>query len=121
MVGSVGSVGRKLRFLNKGDGYMEGTKFEQLESNLSAEIERRATTLERKLEAQILAAREVERMKAEGEAHEISDEEVRMIRALRRFKARCKPGGVFKWQTRPIEGVTIHEDTSLIQDPQEVI
>jgi hypothetical protein len=99
---------------------MESQKFETLETNLSAELERRATTLERKLEAQRIAAMEVERMKAAGEAHEITNEEIRMIQELRKFKATCKPGAIFKWQTRPLEGVTIHTDTSLIRDPQNV-
>jgi hypothetical protein len=101
---------------------MESQKFEQLENNLSAELERRATSLERKLEAQKLAALEVERMKAAGEAHEITDEEIRMIRSLRRFKATCKPGDVFKWQTRPVEGIVITPENApaMIVDPQEV-
>jgi hypothetical protein len=99
---------------------MESQKFEQLENTLTAEIERRSTSLERRLEAKALAAQEVERMKAAGEAHEITNEEIRMIQELRKFKATCKPGAIFKWQTRPLEGVTVHTDTSLIRDPQNV-
>jgi hypothetical protein len=61
-------------------------------------------------------------MVAEDKVLIMSDEEERMIRSLRRFKATCKPGAVFKWQTRPTEGITIHAGNApaLVYDPQEV-
>ena len=99
---------------------MQEQKYEELETRASAEFESKLAKLEQKLQARRVVELEIEAMKAEGKAHEISDEEIRMIRSLRRFKATCKPGDVFRWQTRPVEGVTIHEDTSLIRDPQEV-
>jgi hypothetical protein len=98
---------------------MESREFEELSERSGALLEGKMTTLARKLEARMVVEREIEAMKAEGKAHEITEEEIRMIRAFRSFKTRCKAGDVFKWQTRPVEGVTIHQDTSLIQDPQD--
>jgi hypothetical protein len=64
---------------------------------------------------------EMLRMTAAEEIHLLSDEEERMIRSLRRFKATCKPGAVFKWQTRPVEGIITPQNAPMmVRDPQEV-
>lgn len=99
---------------------MQELKYNELETRASAELEQEFSALERKLMARQMIHREIEEMKKTGEAHSLSDEEVRLLTAFRRFKAQCKAGNVFKWQTRPAEGVTLHTDTSLISDPQEV-
>jgi hypothetical protein len=67
-------------------------------------------------------AKEMTEMVETGEVNILTDEEERMLRSLRRFKATCKPGSIFKWQTRPTEGVTIHPGNApaMIHDPQEV-
>jgi hypothetical protein len=54
-------------------------------------------------------------MKGEGKILELSDEEIRVVRALRRFKFSCKPGAMFKWQTRP------SDSTELIVEPGEQV
>jgi hypothetical protein len=99
---------------------MEARKFEELETRASAVAEDDRFPLMRKLEARMAVQREIAAMKAAGEAHELSEEEVRLLMEFRRFKGRCKPGQLFQWQTRPAEGVTLHTDTSLIHDPQGV-
>jgi hypothetical protein len=67
-------------------------------------------------------AKELLRMTAAEEIKILSDEEERMIRSLRRFKATCKAGAVFKWQTRPVEGIVITPANAplMVHDPQEV-
>jgi hypothetical protein len=99
---------------------MEDRKFEQLAEQSAKALEERETFFSRKLEARRIVELEIEAMKKAGEAHEISEEEIRMVRSFRRFKVTCKAGDIFKWQTRPIDGVSIHVDTSLVKDPQEV-
>lgn len=65
---------------------------------------------------------ETEKMVESGQAYQLTDEEERLLRSFRRFHLRCKPGAVFKWQTRPVaEGVTIEPNTGLISDPHEVV
>ena len=61
-----------------------------------------------------------DRMVEQGQAHLISNEEERLLKAFRRFKLGCKPGAVFKWQTHPEAGVIVTTETGLIRDPQEV-
>jgi hypothetical protein len=59
-------------------------------------------------------------MKAEGKALELSDEEIDLLRAFRRFKIRLrKDGEVFRWQTRKPEGVQLVEDTAEVILPAE--
>ena len=70
--------------------------------------------------AELTVKAELEAMRAEDKVLIMSAEEERMIRSLRRFKLSCKPGAVFKWQTRPEEGVLVSQETGLIRDPQEV-
>lgn len=65
----------------------------------------------------------VERLKeraASWELSRLSDEECRMLAEFRRFKATTKPGGVFKWQTRPEDNLVVDPpDVALISDSQE--
>jgi hypothetical protein len=99
---------------------MNSEKVSELHVSSAAALEQRQSTLERKLEAQGIIRGEIEAMKEAGSAIELSDEEIRMIRELRRFKESCKPGAVFSWQTRPanVGAVLIAEDTTLIEDPR---
>jgi hypothetical protein len=58
---------------------------------------------------------------ATGELQRLSNEEAEMIAELRRFKAVTKPGGVFKWQTRPDERLIVEPpEVALIGHPQNV-
>ncbi len=87
-------------------GTMQEHKFEELETRASASAELDAI---KTLEARSRIRHEIERMKAEGEAMQLTDEE-RMT----------KHGQVFTWQSRMPEGVQIVEETALVAHPSEV-
>ena|ERR1700733_5020754 len=97
---------------------MQERKFEELED--------RASQCEpadhlKALEARGRVHKEIEAMKAEGKALELSDEEEQMLKSFRRFKLRMRKNGeVFKWQTHVPEGVQIAKETGAIVHPQEV-
>jgi hypothetical protein len=97
---------------------MQEQKFDELEHRAS-----NAGQLDeiKKLEARVRVHQEIELMKAEGKALELSDEEERMLHSFRRFKLRMrKHGEVFTWQTRKPEGVQIVEETAEILHPSEI-
>jgi hypothetical protein len=96
---------------------LQDQKYCELEDRASLVAE---TDAMKKLEARARVAAEIERMKEEGKALVLSDEEERMLRSFRSFKKQCRAGSVFKWQTRPPEGVTLTTETGLITDPQNV-
>lgn len=74
----------------------------------------------KKLEARARVHQEIEAMKAEGKALTLSDEEIEMLHAFRRFKIRMRKNGeMFTWQTRMPEGVQIVEETAEIVHPSE--
>lgn len=95
---------------------MEEMKYRELEdraSLLAAEKE----DMVRKLEARATIIAEIEAMRQEGKALTLTEEEISMLEAFRRFKLRMrKDGEVFKWQTRRDEGA---EDTAEIVTPYE--
>jgi len=96
---------------------MQGPKFEELEVRASNVAELDAI---KKLEARSRVHREIELMKAEGKAMELTSEEEDMLRSFRRFKLRMrKDGEVFTWQTRRPEGVQIVQETAEILHPAE--
>lgn len=65
--------------------------------------------------------KKVDQMTADGRAFTLTDEEERIIKSFRRFKANCKKDGeIFKWQTRRNEGVIEAPDTVFVRDPQDV-
>lgn len=75
----------------------------------------------RKLEARARVAMEIEKMREEGKAFTLTDEEVDMLKAFRRFKLRMrKDSEMFRWQTRRPDGVVLAEDTAEIVSPHEV-
>lgn len=75
----------------------------------------------RKLEARIRIHQEIEAMRAEGKALSLTDEEIDLLTAFRRFKLRMrKDGEVFTWQSRMPEGVQIVLETANIIHPSEV-
>lgn len=96
---------------------MQERKFDELETRAAVTAEIDAV---RKLESRARVHREIELMKAEGKAFELTAEEEDMLRSFRRFKLRIrKDGEVFKWQTRLPEGVQIVDDTAEILSPSE--
>lgn len=68
---------------------------------------------------QVIADR-LKELAASGDLQRLSDEEAEMIAELRRFKATTKPGGVFKWQTRPDTPIVESPEVALIAHPQNV-
>lgn len=97
---------------------MNSEKFHELENRASLSEEMDHI---KKLEARSHVQREIEAMKSEGAAFELSDEEVKMLRAFRRFKLRMRRDGeTFTWQTRRPDGVQIVEETAEIVHPSEI-
>lgn len=75
----------------------------------------------RKLEAHAHTTAVLEEMRAEGKVITMTEEEIQVLEAFRRFKARVRKNGeVFRWQTSKPEGVQLASDTSLITHPNEV-
>ena len=96
---------------------MQEQKYSELEERASAIGE---SDLIKKMEARFRIAQEIEAMRAEGKALTLSDEEIEMLQAFRRFKLRMqKDGEVFTWQTRKPEGVQLVEETAQIVHPNE--
>lgn len=77
----------------------------------------------RELAAETVRA-EMAAMEAAGRVLQLTDEEVRLLRAFRRFKATMKKAGkCFRWQTVPLETdvlVVDCGDAAHIIDPQDV-
>src|ERR1035438_10376061 len=72
-------------------------------------------------EARRHIANELETKLALDEVKILTNEEERMLSSFRRFKAICKPGGIFKWQTRPQDGlIAAPAEPVLIETPQDV-
>lgn len=96
---------------------MQEQKFSELETRASHSD---SLDIIKQLEARQRVAHEIEAMKAEGKAFELSAEEEKLLLAFRRFKLRMrKDGEVFTWQTRRPDGVQIVEETAEIVHPQE--
>lgn len=99
---------------------MQETKIDELTERSTRKFEDFDPSLMRVLEAQKVIHSEIEAMRAEDKILALTEEEERMLRAFRGFKARTKPGGVFKWQTRKGDTVVAAPETALIADPQDV-
>jgi len=98
---------------------MQERKFEELEDRA---VDHSLKDLTQQLESRERVIKEIEAMKAEGKALELSDEEIDMLKSFRRFKLRMRKNGeVFKWQTRLPDKVQIAEETGAIVHPQEVL
>jgi uncharacterized protein YecA (UPF0149 family) len=104
---------------------MQEQKYSELEerASLSAEAaipEGMTNALLRKLETRDRIHQEIEAMRAEGKALTLTDEEIDLLQAFRRFKVRMhKDGEIFTWQIRRPEGVQIVEETAQIVHPRE--
>ena len=70
--------------------------------------------------AEHAAFQAVNKLVEDGRAVELSDDEMDMIKAYRRFVARSRPGKRFKWTTPTEPSLVIPEAPSLIIDPREV-
>lgn len=55
-----------------------------------------------------------------GEVLELTEDEIRMIKAYRQFVARNQPRKRFKWLTSNEQGIVIPPDPAFLQDPRDV-
>lgn len=98
---------------------MNSDKFPELERRSTSSLVDKFAAM--KKHAEHVIAEKVQEMKANGEAHELTDDEEAMLLSYKRFYARSKPGSVFQWQTpRVQQGIVVPPEGSLIHHPQEV-
>ena len=96
---------------------MEERKYSELEDRASFTAELDAI---KKLEARARVHQEIELMRGEGKALTLTDEEISMLQAFRRFKLRMrKPMEVFNWSTNRPDGVQLVDETAEIVHPSE--
>ena len=96
---------------------MQEQKYDELETRASRSSEIDAIKI---LEARSRVHHEIERMKAEGAALVLVEEEEKMLHSFRRFKLRMRRNGeVFTWQTRMPGGVQLAEETAEVVHPSE--
>lgn len=55
-----------------------------------------------------------------GKVLELTEDEIRMIKAYRQFVARSQPGKKFKWLTSNEQNIVIPPDAAFFQDPRDV-
>lgn len=97
---------------------MQERKFQELEDRAS--FAENADNFQQ-LEARTRVHREIEAMKAEGKALELSDEEEKLLHSFRRFKLRMrKRVETFTWQTSVPDCVELVKESGLVMHPNEV-
>jgi hypothetical protein len=98
---------------------MNYDKFPELENRASSELTNKFLAM--KEHAEHVISEKVKEMKAEGLAHELSDDEESMLLAYKRFYVKSKPGSVFQWRTpRVQQGIVTPAEPSLLGHPPEV-
>ena len=96
---------------------MQELKYEELENRASRISD---TDLYKKLEANARVHAEIELMREEGKALTLSDEEVSMLTAFRRFKLRMRKSmEVFNWSTHIPDRIQVVNETAEIIYPNE--
>jgi len=96
---------------------MQEQKFSELEKRASAAVKLDDIL---RLEAGIRVREEIEKMRSTGEAVALSDEEMGLLQAFRRFKLRMRSQEeTFTWRTNRPEGVQLVEETAEIVHPTE--
>lgn len=99
---------------------MQELRYEELENRAAFAAE--PLDAVRKAEARSSIFRELQKMRAEGKALTLTEEEENLLWSFRRFKLRMrKDGEVFTWQTRRPEGVQVVGETAEIILPSEVL
>lgn len=86
---------------------MQQESFNELKERASKLFEENTQTLESALGAKQKINTILEAMKSEDKILMLTKEEERMLRAFRAFQLSCKPGAIFRWQTRPIEVIAL--------------
>ena len=97
---------------------MESEKFPQLIREAGASLADKIGALTE--HAEHFIAKQVEVMKERGDAVELGEDELRLLKAYRGFKARNPANAVFSWRTPDEPGIVLPEAPSLIVDPREV-
>ena len=91
------------------------------------ELEERASNVGmldeiKNLEARTRIHQEIEKMRVEGSALALNDEEINMLYAFRRFRLRQKARVEhFSWRTERQDGIQIAKDTAEIAHPSEAL
>ena len=98
---------------------MNSEKMEHLKSGIFDRFREELGTLRE--HAEHFASQQVESMIERGDAIELSDDEIDMVKAYRRFDARSAPGSMFQWRTSPKESIVIPDEPSLLVHPREVV
>ena len=84
-------------------------------------LKQRQIDIVRKLEARQRIYGEIQKMREEGKALTLSDEELQLLKSFRRFKLRMiKTSEIFNWQTTSSTGIEIVQDTAEIIHPNEL-
>lgn len=96
---------------------MQEHNFDELERRASSTGE---TDTVRRLEAEALVHTHLEKMKEEGLALVLTEDEEAMLLSYRRRLLRCRKNGeIFTWQMRLPAGVQIVEETAEVVHPRE--
>lgn len=99
---------------------MQELRYEELENRATLAAE--PLDAVRKAEARSSIFSELQKMRSEGKALTLTEEEENMLWSFRRFKLRMrKDGEVFTWQTRRPEGAQVVGETAEIVLPSEVV
>jgi hypothetical protein len=106
---------------------MQTEKFDELENRTVRIItgtEKFAAQMDfvKQMEARALVSDQIEAMKAEGKALELSDEEIKLLEGFRRFKLRMRRDQeIFQWIADRPAGVEAAADTAEIVTPAEAL
>jgi hypothetical protein len=106
---------------------MQSEKFNELEDRSVREMACAARAAElmdivRQLEVRTTVCDQIEAMKAEGKALELSDEEIKLLKAFRRFKLRMRRDQeIFQWIADRPAGVEVAAETAEIISPAEAL
>jgi hypothetical protein len=97
---------------------MQAESFRDLTAGVGDSLIRKYAAM--KEHAEHIATEQVTAMKESGEAVELSDDELDMLKAYKRFVARSKPGAVFQWRSPETAGFIVPPSPSFLVDPREV-
>ena|SRR3990167_9845135 len=96
---------------------MQPEKYDQAIENVGSRLSDQLNILREK--AEFLIAEEFEVAKERGDAVELGEDELRLLKAYRSFKARSPSNSVFLWRT-PVEwSFAVPVEFSLLVDPRE--
>jgi hypothetical protein len=97
---------------------MESEKIEDVKSVVIEEMKQHLGTLRE--HAEHFANRAIASKIESGEAFELSEDEIRLLKSYRAFVLRSKPKSVFSWVTPDSNELVLPAEPCLIQDPRLV-